>query len=113
VSMRDCVAGWRTIRPGSGRKPSPDSSSCLEEAATQINYRGNEQEVMDAVFKKLGLKEIEVTPDGHCLYSADWAACSAARRARRAFWRLGFLGFVAEEGSGVGSAVGSAFRLHI
>ncbi|EKV07266.1 Ovarian tumor, otubain [Penicillium digitatum] len=46
------------------------SAAAAEEAATQINYRGNEQEVMDAVFKKLGLKEIEVTPDGHCLYSA-------------------------------------------
>ncbi|CAG8906298.1 unnamed protein product [Penicillium egyptiacum] len=46
------------------------STAAAEEAATQTNYRGNEQEVMDAVFKKLGLKEIEVTPDGHCLYSA-------------------------------------------
>lgn len=46
------------------------SAAAAEEAATQTNYRGNEQEVMDAVFKKLGLKEIEVTPDGHCLYSA-------------------------------------------
>jgi OTU domain-containing protein 6 len=25
---------------------------------------------MEKVFKRLGLKEIEVTPDGHCLYSA-------------------------------------------
>jgi OTU domain-containing protein 6 len=41
-----------------------------EEAANQTNYRGNEQDVMDAVFKKLGLREVEVTPDGHCLYSA-------------------------------------------
>ncbi|KAJ6189589.1 hypothetical protein N7519_004497 [Penicillium mononematosum] len=46
------------------------SAAAAEEAATQTNYRGDEQEVMDAVFKKLGLKEIEVTPDGHCLYSA-------------------------------------------
>ena len=46
------------------------SAAAAEEAATQTNYRGNEQEAMDAVFKKLGLKEIEVTPDGHCLYSA-------------------------------------------
>ncbi|KAJ5203247.1 Ovarian tumor otubain [Penicillium cf. viridicatum] len=46
------------------------SAAAAEEAATQTNYRGNEQEVMDAVFRKLGLKEIEVTPDGHCLYSA-------------------------------------------
>ncbi|CAI7615288.1 unnamed protein product [Penicillium bialowiezense] len=46
------------------------SAAAAEEAATQTNYRGNEQDVMDAVFKKLGLKEVEVTPDGHCLYSA-------------------------------------------
>ncbi|KAJ5344985.1 hypothetical protein N7452_002989 [Penicillium brevicompactum] len=46
------------------------SAAAAEEASTQTNYRGNEQEVMDAVFKKLGLKEVEVTPDGHCLYSA-------------------------------------------
>lgn len=46
------------------------SAVAAEEAANQTNYRGNEQEVMDAVFKKLGLREVEVTPDGHCLYSA-------------------------------------------
>ncbi|KAJ5606368.1 hypothetical protein N7510_009149 [Penicillium lagena] len=46
------------------------SAAAAEEAATQTNYRGNEQEVMEKVFKRLGLKEIEVTPDGHCLYSA-------------------------------------------
>ncbi|KXG53065.1 Ovarian tumor, otubain [Penicillium griseofulvum] len=46
------------------------SAAAAEEAATQTNYRGNEQEVMDAAFKKLGLKEVEVTADGHCLYSA-------------------------------------------
>ncbi|KAJ5380029.1 uncharacterized protein N7496_002457 [Penicillium cataractarum] len=46
------------------------SAAAAEEAANQTNYRGNEQEVMDAVFKKLGLREVEVTPDGHCLYSA-------------------------------------------
>lgn len=46
------------------------AEAAAEEAANQTNYRGNEQEVMDAVFKKLGLREVEVTPDGHCLYSA-------------------------------------------
>lgn len=46
------------------------SAAAAEEAKTQVNYRGNEQEVMDAVFKKLNLKEVEITPDGHCLYSA-------------------------------------------
>lgn len=46
------------------------SAAAAEEAATQTDYRGNEKEVMEAVFKRLGLKEVEVTPDGHCLYSA-------------------------------------------
>ncbi|KAJ5638081.1 hypothetical protein N7490_007960 [Penicillium lividum] len=46
------------------------AEAAAEEAANQTDYRGNEKEVMDAVFKKLGLKEIEVTPDGHCLYSS-------------------------------------------
>lgn len=46
------------------------SAAAAEEAANQTDYRGDEKEVMDAVFKKLGLKEIEVNPDGHCLYSS-------------------------------------------
>ncbi|PLB50274.1 cysteine proteinase [Aspergillus steynii IBT 23096] len=41
-----------------------------EEAANQTDHRGNEKEVMDGAFKRLGLKETEITPDGHCLYSA-------------------------------------------
>jgi len=46
------------------------AEAAAEEAANQTDYRGNEKDVMDAVFKKLGLKEIEVNPDGHCLYSS-------------------------------------------
>lgn len=41
-----------------------------EEASQQTNYRGNEQDAMHDIFKRLKLKEIEVNPDGHCLYSA-------------------------------------------
>ncbi|KAF9891942.1 hypothetical protein FE257_002905 [Aspergillus nanangensis] len=41
-----------------------------EEAAKQTDHRGNEKEVMDGVFKRLGLTQIEINPDGHCLYSA-------------------------------------------
>jgi OTU domain-containing protein 6 len=41
-----------------------------EEAAKQTNHRGNEKEIMEAAFKRLGLQEIEINPDGHCLYSA-------------------------------------------
>ena len=41
-----------------------------EEASRQTDHRGNEKEIMDCVCKRLNLKEIEVNPDGHCLYSA-------------------------------------------
>ena len=46
------------------------SAVAAEEASKQTNYRGNEQDAMNAVFKRLNLKEVEVNPDGHCLYSA-------------------------------------------
>ncbi|KAL4896831.1 hypothetical protein BDV59DRAFT_115200 [Aspergillus ambiguus] len=41
-----------------------------EEAAKQTDHRGDEKEVMDGVFKRLDLNQVEITPDGHCLYSA-------------------------------------------
>ncbi|KAI1957325.1 OTU protein [Ophidiomyces ophidiicola] len=40
------------------------------EAANQTDYRGNEKQTMLAAFKRLGLAEREIAPDGHCLYSA-------------------------------------------
>ncbi|KAL2009876.1 hypothetical protein VTN00DRAFT_5683 [Thermoascus crustaceus] len=46
------------------------SAIAAEEATKQTDHRGNEKEVMDAAFKRLGLKEVEINPDGHCLYSA-------------------------------------------
>ncbi|KAF7593067.1 hypothetical protein BBP40_012084 [Aspergillus hancockii] len=46
------------------------SAIAAEEAANQMDHRGNEKEVMDGVFKRLGLKQVEINPDGHCLYSA-------------------------------------------
>ncbi|EDP50708.1 hypothetical protein KXW98_000262 [Aspergillus fumigatus] len=46
------------------------SALAAEEAAKQVDHRGNEKGVMEAVFKRLGLKEVEINPDGHCLYSA-------------------------------------------
>ncbi|KAL4953159.1 hypothetical protein BDW69DRAFT_9543 [Aspergillus filifer] len=46
------------------------SAAAEEEASKQTNHRGNEKEVMDAAFKKLKLKEIDINPDGHCLFSA-------------------------------------------
>ncbi|KAL2819522.1 OTU-like cysteine protease [Aspergillus granulosus] len=41
-----------------------------EEASKLTNHRGNEKEAMEAVFKRLKLKEVDITPDGHCLFSA-------------------------------------------
>ncbi|PWY95238.1 cysteine proteinase [Aspergillus sclerotioniger CBS 115572] len=46
------------------------SAIAAEEAANQTDHRGNEKEVMDGVFKRLQLKEVEINPDGHCLFSA-------------------------------------------
>jgi OTU domain-containing protein 6 len=46
------------------------SAQAAEEAASQIDNRGNERKIMDGVFSRLGLKEREIRPDGHCLYSA-------------------------------------------
>ncbi|KAL2852436.1 cysteine proteinase [Aspergillus pseudoustus] len=41
-----------------------------EEASKLTNHRGNEKEAMEAVFKQLKLKEVDINPDGHCLFSA-------------------------------------------
>ncbi|GAD95595.1 OTU-like cysteine protease [Paecilomyces variotii No. 5] len=46
------------------------AEAAANEAANQTDRRGDEKEVMDAAFKKLGLRELEINPDGHCLYSA-------------------------------------------
>ncbi|KAB8236137.1 hypothetical protein BDV23DRAFT_148113 [Aspergillus alliaceus] len=46
------------------------SAIAAEEASKQTDHRGNEKDVMDGVFKRLGLKQIEINPDGHCLYSS-------------------------------------------
>ncbi|KAL4942515.1 hypothetical protein BDV06DRAFT_211785 [Aspergillus oleicola] len=46
------------------------SAAAAEEASRQTNHRGNEKEAMDAAFKKLNLREIDINPDGHCLFSA-------------------------------------------
>lgn len=46
------------------------AAAAAEEAANQTDHRGNEKEIMDVTFKRLGLQELEINPDGHCLYSA-------------------------------------------
>jgi OTU domain-containing protein 6 len=46
------------------------STIAAEEAAIQTDHRGNEKEVMNAEFKRLKLEEVDINPDGHCLYSA-------------------------------------------
>lgn len=46
------------------------AAQAAEEAANLPDLRGKEREIMLERFKKLGLKEREIQPDGHCLYSA-------------------------------------------
>ena len=46
------------------------SAAAAEEASKETDRKGNEQEIMDAVFSRLGLREVDINPDGHCLYSA-------------------------------------------
>ncbi|KAL9617783.1 MAG: hypothetical protein Q9160_007437 [Pyrenula sp. 1 TL-2023] len=41
-----------------------------QEAASLPDLRGQEQEAMRKHFSSSGLREVEVRPDGHCLYSA-------------------------------------------
>ena len=40
------------------------------EAASMTDHRGREREAMQAAFTANGLKEHEIAPDGHCLFSA-------------------------------------------
>ncbi|OAL75120.1 hypothetical protein A7D00_0718 [Trichophyton violaceum] len=40
------------------------------EAANQTDKRANERKAMDEAFARLKLKEKDIAPDGHCLYSA-------------------------------------------
>ncbi|EEH07125.1 OTU domain-containing protein 6B [Histoplasma capsulatum G186AR] len=47
-----------------------EAARAAEEATHQTDHRGNERKNMDATFSRLGLKEEEISPDGHCLYSA-------------------------------------------
>ncbi|KAK2753046.1 hypothetical protein FQN55_005006 [Onygenales sp. PD_40] len=47
-----------------------EAARAAEEAANQTDHRGNERKNMDEVFSRLGLKEKEIRPDGHCLYAA-------------------------------------------
>lgn len=41
-----------------------------QEAKQMTDYRGNEKKSMGEATKRLGLKETDIRPDGHCLYSA-------------------------------------------
>ncbi|KAI5309963.1 hypothetical protein KEM55_002043 [Ascosphaera atra] len=47
-----------------------EAARAAEEAAHQVDYRGNEKEVMKKALETYGLKETDIRPDGHCLYSA-------------------------------------------
>ncbi|KAM5445358.1 OTU protein [Microsporum audouinii] len=45
-------------------------NNAANEAANQTDYRANERMAMDDAFARLKLKEKDIAPDGHCLYSA-------------------------------------------
>ncbi|KAK2839364.1 hypothetical protein FQN49_006215 [Arthroderma sp. PD_2] len=45
-------------------------NSAADEAANQTDYRAHERKAMDEAFTRLKLKERDIAPDGHCLYSA-------------------------------------------
>ena len=47
-----------------------EAEKAAEEAAKQKDNRGDERKIMNETFSRLGLKEVEIRPDGHCLYSA-------------------------------------------
>ncbi|EAS36670.3 uncharacterized protein CIMG_02024 [Coccidioides immitis RS] len=47
-----------------------EAEAAAAEAANQTDHRSNEKQAMQAVFDRLGLKERDIAPDGHCLYSA-------------------------------------------
>lgn len=47
-----------------------DVEQAAAEAANQKDNRGDERKIMNETFSRLGLKEIDIRPDGHCLYSA-------------------------------------------
>jgi OTU domain-containing protein 6 len=47
-----------------------EAERAADEAANQTDHRKHERKIMDEAFARLGLKEIEIRPDGHCLYSA-------------------------------------------
>ncbi|PGG96218.1 hypothetical protein AJ80_09862 [Polytolypa hystricis UAMH7299] len=47
-----------------------EAARAAEEATKQTDHRGNERKTMDDTFLRLKLKETEIRPDGHCLYSA-------------------------------------------
>lgn len=63
-----------------------DTNRAVQEAAGQIDHRGAERERMDNAFARHGLVELEVRPDGHCLYSA------VALLLWRAWWAQGATG---------------------
>lgn len=46
------------------------AAQAAEEAANMTDRRGDERAVMNDAFKRHGLAEKEIQPDGHCLFSA-------------------------------------------
>ncbi|KAI9373818.1 hypothetical protein BJX61DRAFT_361800 [Aspergillus egyptiacus] len=77
-SSTSSTPGTRTKKPNRQKarlarraaEQAAQAAQAEEEASSLTDHRGNEKEVMDGVFKKLKLKEVDINPDGHCLFSA-------------------------------------------
>ena len=50
-----------------------------EEAANMPDQREIEQEAMATIFERIGLKEVLIRPDGHCMYSAIASQLASAK----------------------------------
>ena len=46
------------------------AEKAADEAANETDHRANERKIMDGILSRMELKEIDIEPDGHCLYSA-------------------------------------------
>lgn len=72
------LAGGRTKKPNRqkarlARRAAENEAQIVQaeaEAANMPNQREQEREAMRKLFQKLSLRELEIRPDGHCMYSA-------------------------------------------
>lgn len=51
-------------------KSKEDRRRAIEELTNEADDAAIEQEAMDALFSQIGLRIVDIAPDGHCLYNA-------------------------------------------